>query len=105
MSDRGIKKWAPYKSLIEQDPAILEMQRNRNKVDKPIISNEMAEEINEILTNYHGEMLNIKVYKNGEIIYIKTTLSKIDPYERKLVTPERKSIYLKDVVGITQIEY
>lgn len=105
MSDRGMKKWAPYKSLIEQDPAIMQMRKERNKVDRPIISNEVAEEINEILTNYHGEMLRIKVYKNGEINYIETTLSKIDPYDRRLVTPERKSIYLKDVVGISKIEY
>ena len=104
MSDRGIKKWAPYKSLIEQDPAIIEMQRKRNKVDKPIISNEIAEEINEILTNYHGETLRIKIYKNGEIQFVETTLARIDPYERKLITPERKSIYLKDVIGIARID-
>lgn len=103
MSDRGIKKWAPYKSLIEQDPAILEMQRKREKVAKPIISSEVAEDINEILTTYHGEMLLIKIYKNGEIHEIETTLTKIDPYERCLILPDRHRIYLKDVIGVSRI--
>ena len=104
MSDRGMKKWAPYKSLIEQDPAIMQMQRQRGKVERPIISNEVAEEINEILTHYHGEMLRIKIYKNGEIRYVETTLAKIDPYEKRLVLPDRTSIYLKDVVGLSQLD-
>lgn len=103
MSDRGIKKWAPYKSLIEQDPAIIEMQRKRNKVEKPLISSEVAEEINEILTNYHGETLIIKIYKNGEISEVETVISKIDPYERCLILPDRHRIYLKDVIGLSKI--
>ena len=100
MSDRGMKKWAPYKSLIEHDPAINDMKKNREKISKPTISNEMAEEINEILQSYSGETLIITIYKNGELIKIETTLKKIDPNEHKLILPNRKSISLHDVVAI-----
>ena len=55
MSDRGMKKWAPYKSLIEQDVYLNKMKKEKEKISKPIISSEEAENINEILTNYHGE--------------------------------------------------
>ena len=29
MSDRGMKKWAPYKSLVEHDPAINKMKEDQ----------------------------------------------------------------------------
>jgi len=103
MSDRGMKKWAPYKSLIEQDPALLEMEHKRKKVDRPIVSEDVAEEINEILTNYNGETLLIKIYKNGYISEVETTIAKIDPVERRLILPDRKNIYLKDIVGLSKI--
>ena len=52
MSDRGMKKWAPYKSLPEQDPHLINTKKNKTKIDKPLISSEEAEVINEILSNY-----------------------------------------------------
>lgn len=103
MSDRGMKKWAPYKSLIEHDPAINKMKKDNEKISKPRLSGDEAEEINEILQNYSGETLLITVFKNGELIKIETEIKKIDPYEHKLILPNRKSIYLKDVVGLERI--
>ena len=55
MSDRGMKKWNAYKSLPEHDPAVRGTMNERYKVPRPVISNEEAEIINEILVNYHGE--------------------------------------------------
>lgn len=103
MSDRGMKKWAPYKSLIEHDPAIDKMKSEKKKIDRPVISNEVAEEINDILQNYSGEILLISIYKNGEVIQKETTIKRIDIYERKLILPDRKSILLKDIVGIQRV--
>ena len=100
MSDRGMKKWAPYKSLVEHDPAINKMVDNKKKIQKPKISNEEAEAINEILQTYSGELLIITTYKDGELINTETTLKKIDPNDHKLILPNRKSISLHDVVGI-----
>ena len=52
MSDRGMKKWAPFSSLIEQSTCLEEMRYQKNKIEKPLISIEKAREINEILTNF-----------------------------------------------------
>ena len=98
-----MKKRAPYKSLIEHDPAIDKMKNEKKKIDKPVISNEVAEEINDILQNYNGELLLISIYKNGEVIQKETTIKRIDIYERKLILPDRKSILLKDIVGIQRV--
>ena len=46
MSDRGMKKWAPYKSLIEQEVFINKMRVNKSKIEKPILCDEEMDKIN-----------------------------------------------------------
>ena len=103
MSDRGMKKWAPYKSLVEHDPAINKLKKDKEKIEKPRISNEEAEEINEILQSYGGETLLITVYKSGELVTFESALKKIDPIEHKLILPSRKTISFKDLVRIRRV--
>ena len=100
MSDRGMKKWAPYKSLNEQWSTLDRLHQDEEKVEKPKISNEVAEEINEILVNYHGQELEIYYYKNGYIKKEKSTIKKIDAFNRKLILDNQMIIYLKDLVGL-----
>ena len=100
MSDRGIKKWAPYKTLSEQDFNMSKQKEKEQKIEKPKISADFAEEINEILVNYQGENLLIKYYKNGKILEVEGIIKKIDPYEKKLVLLTRKTIAISDIVSI-----
>ena len=104
MSDRGIKKWAPYKSLTEQDFTLKEHKEKEEKIEKPTISAEFAEEINNILVNYSGETLEIGYYKNGKILKVISKVKTIDPYERKLILESRKVVMLKDVVSVSVVE-
>ena len=48
MSGRGIKAWAPYKSLKEQWSTLDDVHEQEQKVEKPTISSDEAEEINEL---------------------------------------------------------
>ena len=98
MSDRGIKKWAPYKSLVEQQGTLERVSSKRQIKEKPLISNEEAEEINEILTNYQGETLIVKYYRNQKLIEEEIIIKKIDTYEKKLVLPDRRSIKLSEII-------
>ncbi len=84
MSDRGMKKFAPFASLIEQDSYLSEMRYEKNKKGKPQISSERAEEINEILTNYNGETLLFTYYYDGYIYQIRSKILRIDIYSRLL---------------------
>ena len=95
-----MKKWAPYKSLNEQWSTLDNLYKNEDKVERPQISNEVAEEINDILVNYHGQELEFYYYKNGYILKEKSTIKKIDAFNRKLILNNQKIILLKDLVGI-----
>ena len=100
MSDRGMKKWAPYKTLNEQWSTLEELHKNEERVERHTISNEVAEEINDKLVNYNGEELEFYYYKNGRILKEKSTIKKIDAMERKIYLTNGVKILLKDLVGI-----
>lgn len=100
MNDRGMKKWNAYKALPEHDDTLVENSRNKTKVEKPLISQEEAEIINEILVNYQGEELIIKYYRNGYIKEDKITIKKIDAYNRKITTIDGKKYSFSEIVGL-----
>ena len=85
MSDRGMKKWAPYKTLEDQWSTLDNLYKSEEKVEKPLISNEVAEEINDKLVNYQGQEYEFYYYKNGRILKEKSTIKKIDAFNRNLL--------------------
>ena len=100
MSDRGMKKWAPYKTLEDQWSTLDRLYKSEEKVEKPLISNEVAEEINEKLVNYQGQELEFYYYKNGRILKEKSTIKKIDAFNKKLILYNKVTININDLVGI-----
>ena len=103
MSERGMKKWAPYKSLIEQEKYLKKASQKNEKQERPQISSDEAENINEILVNYHGEELEISYWRNDKINTISSILVKVDPENKKIVLPERRTIYFKELIGLERI--
>ena len=103
MSERGMKKWAPYKSLIEQEKYLKKASQNNEKQVRPQISSDEAEQINEILVNYNGEELEITYWRNEKLNTIASILVKIDPVNKKIVLPERKTIYFKELISLERI--
>lgn len=104
MSGRGIKAWAPYKSLKEQWSTLDDVHKQEEKVEKPTISSEEAEEINELLVNYHGQEVIIEYYRNGKIIKEESTIRKIDSFEKKIYLTNRKVINFKELVSLANKE-
>lgn len=100
MSDRGMKKWAPYKTLQEQWSTLDDIHESEQLVEKPKLSTEQAEEINDKLVNYDGEELEFYYYKKGRILKEKSTIKKIDAFERKIYLTNGVVISLKDLVGL-----
>ena len=104
MSERGMKKWAPYKSLNEQESYLSKLHKYHEKEEKPRISSDAAEEINEILVNYEGEELVITFYRNNKIQSITSIIKKIDADNKKIVLPDRKTIYFSELLGLERVK-
>ena len=100
MSDRGMKKWAPYKTLEDQWSILDNLYKSEEKVEKPLISNEVAEEINDKLVNYQGQEYEFYYYKSGRILKEKSTIKKIDAFNRNLLLTNGIRISLRDLIGI-----
>ena len=98
-----MKKWAPYKSLNEQENYLNKLHQNQNKVERPRISSDEADNINEILVNYHGEELLIEYWRDEKINTVSSVLSKIDPVNKKIVLPLRKTIYFAELIRIERL--
>ena len=103
MSERGMKKWAPYKSLIEQEKYLKKASDDNNKPIRPTISSDEAEEINEILVNYAGEELVITYWRNEKINSVSSIIKKIDPVNKKIVLPDRKTILFSELINLERI--
>lgn len=89
MQDRGMKKYLPFSSLVEQKEYLDKMLYEKRKIDKPKISTEQAEKINYILKNYiKGEIYNFSLYVDGYLYNYKGTILNINLNKRL--------IYFKD---------
>ena len=101
MSDRGMKKWAPYSSLIEQATCLEEMKYQRNKIAKPILTDDQKEKINYVLQSYQkSQTVRIKFFNDGYLYFINTTIKRIDLENRKLILEHGKL----DFVNIIDID-
>lgn len=99
MSHRGMKKWAPFSSLIEQQGQLNKTKKIKNKIEMPILSEEEISEINNALINYQGQTVNLKYYKNGSIILVKTKLNDINAENQSLKTSDG-IVYFVNIIEI-----
>ena len=91
MSDRGMKKWAPYSSLIEQATCLEQMKYERNKIQKPILTTDQTEKIENALQSYKkGQVVKITFFNDGYIYYVNTSIKRIDIENRVLVLDNGK---------------
>ncbi len=99
MSDRGMMKWAPYRSLVEQSEFLNKMKYEKNKKPRPTLTEDRKEEINRVLVNYQGETVGITYYHDGYNYLIKTTIKRIDIENQQLILPEGK-LKFRDIIRI-----
>ena len=101
MSDRGMKKWAPYSSLIEQATCLEQMKYQRNKIERPILTDDQKEKINYALQSYKkGQIIKIKFFHDGYLYEINTSIKRIDLENHVLVLENGKL----DFINIIDID-
>ena len=83
-SDRGMVKYAPYQSLVEQASYLAKMRASRQKVEKKLLAEEEADEINNILVHYDDEPVSLTYWENGVVYEITGVIFKIDATRHRL---------------------
>lgn len=99
MRDRGMVKWAPYKSLIEQEDFMGNMKKARIRIEKPKNCEDKAEEINDLLINYHGQEVTLFHYNDGLIEKISGIITEMNTTYKYLVVNGNR-YYLKNIIDI-----
>lgn len=104
MSDRGMKKYVPFKSLVAQSECLEQLRYKRNKIEKPKISSDKAEELNEILQNVNPDYLyELTYFYDGYLYKLTANILGIDTINKKLNT-DKGSLYLYDVLNIVRLD-
>lgn len=101
LRDRGMVKWAPYKSLPEQEDYLEKMEEEKNKVDKPLLSDDELIELDTKLSTYNrGDPISIEYYDYDFIKTVDDYLDYIDAINKRIVLKNRMSIPVSNVLSL-----
>lgn len=100
--DRGIIKWAPFDALVGFRGMIKEMLHNQNKIEKPVLTEDLLNEMNWTLEEAleFNKELQIDYYEDG---YIKTLCSKVlkvDLYKQEIFLTNKTTLSLSIVTNL-----
>ena len=101
MRERGMLKWAPYKSLEQQADYLARMEYERNKIPCPRMSEDKTKEINEILSHYKGETIVAKYWHDGYIYTIHGKITEISSLYKCIKVEEIEIPFAK----LTNLDY
>lgn len=101
MKDRGIIKWQPFNSVISSQKIMENLRKEKEKVEKPILSDEEIKEIEEkiIEAYYSQELVILKFYKDGYINSLRGKIKKIDQITKMIYFNDTK-IFFKQILSI-----
>ena len=100
-ANRGMVKYAPYQSLVEQAKSLAAMRERKSHVEKRVLLEDEAYAIDEILRNYDGELVEVVYFKHGRNQILEGVIDRIDAFERVLWIGGEK-IPLKDLQSLNR---
>jgi len=102
MQDRGYIKWAPFNSVMNGDKIIKEINKEKSKINKPTLSEDQTEFINEkIFEAYTNHLkVNLYIYKNENIEKIIGFINNIN-IPKKYITFNNNYIYFNQIINIS----
>lgn len=104
MNDRGIVKWAPFNSVINGNQLLDEINYERNRISKPILSEEQIADLEENIITAYSErsIINLYFYKNGCINIINGQITKLDPVNKIITINNKTRIYFNNIIDILE---
>lgn len=106
MKKRGMVKWQPFASLPEQANYINQLVYDMNKVERPILSEDQLNELNEKLFRYfeNKEMISLEYYHDGYIYLVEGVIIKIEPIKQLIMIENNGKRAKFSIASIVNIE-
>lgn len=100
--DRGVIKWAPFNSLVNQKYMIENIIKEKNKIKKPKLSQEQIEQNEKLLIEafYEKIAINIEYYKEGFILRTTSIINHIDYTFQKIYLNNKKILLFSQIIKI-----
>lgn len=103
MKDRGMIKWQPFDSIISSKEVINNILKEKDKQDKPILSLEQMEDLNnKIFENFYAKnYITLTFYEANYIKQIKGKITFIDEYKKIIWINNNKKLHISQILKIT----
>ncbi len=101
---RGMMKWQPFKSLSGQYRILEEHRNAKEKIEKPELSEDEIEDINNLLMSLsRGDFVNVTYFDNGNIQHSIDSFIRCDTIERMIQLKSRR-IQFDMLLGLKRAE-
>jgi len=103
---RGMVKWQPFKTMPEQYERLEQYILDRNKIERPILSEDQLNELNDTLVYkmFHNPDITVSYFEDGYIQKKTGQIHKVDTLEQKLHMYEDDILCQLNLLDIVEIE-
>lgn len=96
---RKMIKWKPFNTLLKYKD-ILDIERNRNLIDKPVIMEDRIIKIDNILKDANeNTLVKVKYFNKGILFYITGNIKNVNEIEKYILINNTR-IYYKNLIDI-----
>lgn len=96
---RKMIKWKPFNTLLKYKD-ILDIERNRSLIDKPVIMEDRIIKIDNILKDVNeNTLVKVKYFNKGILFYITGNIKKVNIIEKYILINNTR-IYYKNLIDI-----
>lgn len=100
MSNRGMIKWQPFNAVAVGDKMIDDVLRRKNKIVKPILSDDQIIELEtKIMESLHNKTkIKLKIFSNGKLYLKEGYIENIDIISKNIVFNDNKKVFFSQII-------
>ncbi len=102
MHDRNNIKWAPFNSVINGQDVIKEINEEKSRINKPILSEDQLEELENIILEVLSNQSTIELifYRNNHFYKVTGKITSVNTAQKKITINNQKSYYFANIIKI-----
>lgn len=103
MINRDIIKWQPFDSLVSSQKMINSIVNEKAKINKPILSSDQLNQLNDLIIEYFYEQINIiiKYYKNNNIYKTAGTIIDLNQSNKTITLNTNVKLHISQILQIS----